>query len=95
MKYVLYHLETTITIKGKYGIGTKHYKTEGAAKAERTRLAKSSKIKAADYGILPADEFAKIEKWETKRNLIGGGEFRQSVNTPLCCDPSSETNHSM
>ena len=95
MSYVLFNLETTITVKDKYHIGTKLYKTEGAAKAERTRLTKKGKLKAEEYGVLPVAEFAKIEKMETKKNLLSGHEFTQSVNTPLCCDPSSETYHSM
>jgi hypothetical protein len=35
-----------------------------------------------------------IEQHVTKRNLITGTEFTQSVNTPLCCDPNSETHWS-
>jgi hypothetical protein len=38
---------------------------------------------------------AHIEKQETKRNLLSGKEFTQPVNTPLACDPSSETYWSM
>ena len=36
-----------------------------------------------------------IEQRVTKRNLISGREFTQSVNTPRCCDPSSELYWSM
>ena len=36
-----------------------------------------------------------IEKRVTKRNLMSGKEFTQPANTPLCCDPSSETYWSM
>ena len=36
-----------------------------------------------------------IEQRVTKRNLITGKEFTQSVNTPRCCDPSTETYWSM
>lgn len=31
-----------------------------------------------------------IEQRVTRRNLMTGAEFTQSVNTPRCCDPSSE-----
>lgn len=36
-----------------------------------------------------------IEQRVTRRNLMTGAEFTQSVNTPRCCDPSSETYWSM
>ena len=36
-----------------------------------------------------------IEQRVTKRNLITGQEFTQSINTPRCCDPSTETYWSM
>lgn len=35
------------------------------------------------------------EELEVATNLITGLEFVQAVNTPLCCDPSSETYWSM
>ncbi len=36
-----------------------------------------------------------IEQRVTKRNLMTGQEFTQSVNTPRSCDPSSELYWSM
>jgi hypothetical protein len=36
-----------------------------------------------------------IEQRVTKRNLMTGEEFTQSVNTPRSCDPSSELYWSM
>lgn len=36
-----------------------------------------------------------IEQRVTRRNLITGQEFTQSVNTPRSCDPSSELYWSM
>lgn len=36
-----------------------------------------------------------IEQRVTKRNLMTGAEFTQSVNTPRSCDPSSELYWSM
>ncbi len=56
---------------------------ERAAKAAATRMSKKLN-----------------EKWEavywepkmvTKTNLLTGEEFQISEDTPLCCDPSSET----
>jgi hypothetical protein len=92
MGFVIYHASTTRTVKDQYHIGTRVFKTESAAKAARTRL----KLAHDVWLIAEARDFAqRIEKTETKRNLMGGGKFTQSVNTPLCCDPSSETYWSM
>lgn len=71
------------------------FATEGAAKAAATRLAKANKIVREDCSILEGSEFAKIEKTETVINLMSGKSVVQSVNTPLCCDVSSETYWSM
>jgi hypothetical protein len=35
------------------------------------------------------------ETWVTKRNLMGGGEFRERYDTPHYCSPSSESYWSM
>lgn len=72
------------------------YKTEIAAKSGFTRLKKAGKVDESTHAIAEATHFhANIELHETKKNLLSGLEFTQPVNTPLCCDPSSETYHSM
>jgi hypothetical protein len=49
-----------------------------------------------DFDIAEIKYFREnIEKQETKKNLLSGKEFKQPVNTPRCCDPSSETYWSM
>jgi len=42
-------------------------------------------------------ELAKLENPKTKkvRNLMSGKEIEIAADTPLCCDPSSETYWSM
>ena len=81
-------------------------KTPAAAKAWITRKQKeflknpglyvSNDGPLFDWGYADAEYFHRaIEKTETKRNLITGKEFTQSVNTPRCCDPSTETYWSM
>jgi len=81
-------------------------KTPAAAKAWITRkqnefladqnLYVSNDGPLFDWGYADAEYFHRaIEKTETKRNLITGKEFTQSVNTPRCCDPSTETYWSM
>ena len=92
MSYVAYHKETTILLKGKSS-----YKTKAAARAAITRAYSDGKI--ADplkYDVAEAGEFAtSIEKQVEKVNMMSGKKFWQPVNTPISCDPSSETYWSM
>ena len=95
--YLIYEKESTriVRIMRQNFWQDAQYKSEGAAKAGFSRLAKQGKVAHATHAILEAAEFRKIEKTETKRNLLSGKEFTQSVNTPLCCDPSTDTYWSM
>ena len=102
MTYVIFHKETTKYLRiwrNRHYQDADFYKTERAAKSGLTRAAKSGwlppEFNIDDYRILPSDEFMKIEKTETKINLLSGVSFEQSVNTPSHCDPSTETYHSM
>ena len=88
----------------------KSYKTHAAAQAAITRAHKKY-VRAFPYCPgSNADEddplfwmalaeaawyHSVIEQRVTRRNLITGTEFTQSVNTPHCCDPSTETYWSM
>jgi hypothetical protein len=95
MSFVIYNIATTQTIRAK-AYGKEYYETESAAKAGLTRLAKKGKVVAEECAISEIGNFRKnIEKYETVANLMSGKPVRQSVNTPLCCDPSSETYWSM
>ena len=91
MPYVIYNIESTILVGNKSG-----YKSAAAAKAAITRLSKRfgldrSKVDIADYLT-----FCKsIEKTRTVKNMMSGREVQQPVNTPRCCDVSSETYWSM
>ena len=96
MSYVVYHKETTryLITKGRWWKYS--YETPGAAKAALTRAVKKGLVKREDYDVMEEDHFHKcVEKFETKHNLLSGKPFLQPVNTPLCCDPSSETYWSM
>lgn len=89
MMYVIYNLSTTRLHGGS--LNYKKYPTLRGAKIALARIADRD-----EYGIADAEDFFKhIEKKEVKRNLLSGKEFVQGVNTPLCCDPSSETYWSM
>ena len=79
------------------------YKTMAAAKAGLTRIAKAEGLLKTDpnyaeyrYAIAEADYFHKnIEKTVTKKSYMNGKEFKEPVNTPYYCSPSSETYWSM
>lgn len=96
MPHVLYDPETTRTVKGKYGIGHKFFKTVGAAKAWRTRNVNKGNTKYATYEIAESGDFSRnIEKMVTRRNIMSGKEYQESINTPRCCSPASELYWSM
>lgn len=85
MRYYVLNTESNI-IAGRYN----GYKTSAAAKAARTRFLKM----AVDAPILAIVSEESLPKRRV-RNLMSGTEVDISVNTPLCCDPSSETYWSM
>lgn len=97
--FVIYDKESTVLVRGNLGgvrnYGPKEFATERGAKAWLTRMVN----KGADrnkYAI--ADSFTfhnEIEHWVTSRNMMSGKLFRQPINTPACCDPSTETYWSM
>ena len=95
MSYVVYHVETTYLLKGNKGKET--FATLTAAKSALTRATKTDPtVVPTDYAISETIFFhEKIEKWVTKKNLMSGKPFKQPVNTPRCCDPSSELYWSM
>ena len=97
MAYVIFNTETTklfrVWRQGYWQNAT--YATETAAKSGFTKLIRAGKIDPTAFSILEVTEFKKIEKTETVYSLMSGSPVVQSVNTPLCCDPSSETYWSM
>jgi len=94
MAYVVYNKETTKTIRAK-AYGKEYYATEAAAKAFLTRMVKMG-YRKEDFAVAEIGDFREnIEKYENVTNLMSGKQVRQSVNTPLSCDVSSETYWSM
>jgi len=74
--------------------GKKTWKSFGAAKAFRTRMARMG-YNTDEYGIVDVDLYNLIEQQVEKTNLMTGKKYRESVNTPLHLSPSSETYWSM
>src|ERR1700722_6122846 len=103
MTFVIFHKDTTRYLRvfrNRYWQNADYFKTERAAKAALTRAARKATDEGSDSNIsenriLPYNEFIKIEKTETVHNLLTGKPVVQSVNTPACCDPSTELYHTM
>jgi len=90
--FYVYNLETSQIMQNKKG--KKTWKSFGAAKAFRTRMARMG-YNTDEYGIVDVDLYNLIEQQVEKTNLMTGKKYRESVNTPLHLSPSSETYWSM
>lgn len=102
MSYRVYHKETTRYLAFHRGVKTnkESFETRAAAKAAITRESNRGSINRDDFAVAESTVFhATIEKYEMVRSLMAApGEVRmvrQSVNTPRCCDPSTELYWSM
>ena len=75
---------------GKLG---EHVEIEKTAPWKRT----VTPYEKADFAIAEYVDFAEnIEKKVVRKNLLSGKDMApMSVNTPACCDPSTETYHCM
>ena len=80
------------------------YKTRPAAKAALTRMSKHHRANMLEtvndplyrYGIAEVGVFhSTIEKTHTRKNMMSGVEYTETVNTPAYCSPSSESYWSM
>ncbi len=100
MKFVVYNIKTTIYMPQKANRRwmSNTYETQAAAKAALTRAVKDGRVKNRDlYAIADYAYFSKnLEKKVVRKNLLSGKDMApMSVNTPACCDPSTETYHCM
>lgn len=92
MSYVVFEKSTTKIIGSR---STSYFKTVAAAKAHLTRMVKMG-YRRSDFAIAESSNFFEvIEKKVTRTNLMTGKEYQESVNTPNCCSPASETYWSM
>lgn len=99
MSYVIYNKETTrfFSIPARSaGCWKDSWASKGAATRAFNAAVADGKIEADDYAIAEKADFHKnIEKTEIVKSLMNGAEIEQPVNTPRCCDPSSELYWSM
>jgi hypothetical protein len=100
MAYVIYNNETAKILGG----ANKSYKTMAAAKAAISRLRKTVPVSELNtdrdplfvYAIAEINYFYEsIDQTVERVNLMTGKTFRESVNTPSYCSPSSESYWSM
>lgn len=90
MSFIIYEIETTRLYGGS--LMHKRYESERSAKMVMTKAG----LDKSKWAIADTKTFhQKIEKQVTRKNLMSGKDFTQPINTPLCCDPSSETYWSM
>lgn len=91
--FVAYHKETTKILRMiRNGFWQDAmYETKGACTRAINKATNEKRIVASDYAVLPIQQYRKIEKTEVVKNLMTGLEVTQSVNTPACCDVSTET----
>ena len=90
--FYVYNLKTSQVMQTRKGKST--WKSLGAAKAFRTRMARMG-YNTDEYGIVDVDLYSLIEQQVEKVNLMTGKTYRESVNTPLHLSPSSESYWSM
>lgn len=97
MSYIVFNKETTRYLRNHPGtkVDRTNFATEGAAKAALTREVKRGVVNRDDFMVAEYDIFRNLEKKEVVKNLMSGKDVLQSVNTPRCCDVSSELYWSM
>ncbi len=98
MKFVIYEVETSAIVEHPK-TSTRYYRYEKTAKAAITRIRRdfpSHRLSSTPLKIADTDTYYEsIEKTEMVRNIMNGKLVEQSVNTPRCCDVSSELYWSM
>lgn len=93
--FIIFNKNTTRILDCR-GVNSSRYSSKAIAQAVLTKAIKNGYVpNPEEYEILSSEEFHKIEKTEVVYSLMTGAPVVQSVNTPLCCDPSSETYWSM
>lgn len=69
---------------------------QGSCTRAFNRLVKKGKYQAGDMSIVTMEEYDLHHRRTKKvKNLMNGKELEIDVNTPMCCDPSTETYWSM
>ena len=78
----VYHIKSTMI--------QKTFSEESSAKRSRTCMNRNAR--SIEYAYADSVTYQKdIVKMKTVKNLMTGEDIQIPSNTPLCCDPSSET----
>ena len=86
MTYVVYHIKSTVMLR--------IFDTESSAK--RSTTCANRNAGTTEYAFTDSKTYReKIVHKKTVRNLMSGKDVVIDSDTPLCCDPSSETYWSM
>ena len=94
MSYVIFNIQTEKLFKKPHHFSGAMYDTERGAKGMATRLNK--KAGSEDWMVITTEDYNALPvKMKKVRNLMSGTEIEIAEDTPLCCDPSSETYWSM
>lgn len=97
MGYVVYEVKSGRQVDDQRRSSTvwnsKVFKTEAAAEACRTRLVRKEGYQYCELAVTTQELLPK--RTRKVRNLMTGKEIEIDVNTPYCCDPSTERYWSM
>lgn len=94
MGYVLVNKQTRIKNRNLPRHGGS-YETQAAAKAALTRYRGGRMSLGDDWEVMEYQAYLAQVPTTKVRNLMTGKEIEIAADTPLCCDPSSETYWSM
>lgn len=90
MRYVIMNVGTEMLYRKRNHVSNASYPTERGAKNACSRLNKEYG-ECTQWVVMSADEWnARPVKMKKVRNLMSGEEMEIPVDTPRCCDPSSE-----
>jgi len=93
MQFLVYNTDTSAITDGPF-------KTNSAAKASITRASKKHFLKNGtklkNRAVAESTYYyANIEQMVTRKNMMTGKDYQESINTPISCSPASETYWSM
>jgi hypothetical protein len=101
MSFVVYDKNTSLIVKTYTtergaNIGKTAMIKRDAKRASRAATERWNKFVAKDYNVISLAEYDEsVRTTKTVRNLMTGKEIVIDINTPPCCDPSTETYWSM
>lgn len=93
--FLIVNVQTQLTYRHPGHVGSAQYETERGAKIAATKL--NRKFSTVVWMAMSAEDYelAHPVKMKKVKNLMSDKEIEIPENTPLCCDPSSETYWSM